>query len=352
LSSLDHQLAHIASLVDLGWAPDRDDECRSLSVGARPARVVGQSSDAWHVHDGTAVALARARSTALAPRPVTGDWVLVTGTADCRVEQVLARRTQLARAESGGRSVEQVIAANVDVVAVCAAAPTANPRRIERELTAIWSSGATPLVLVTKADAVDDVADVSHEVAAVSIGVDVVAVSTVTGAGLDDVRSRLAAGRTLALIGPSGVGKSSLVNALIDRNVLATAPTRSDGKGRHTTTTRQLVGIPGGGLVLDTPGMREFAPWVDGDGLSAAFSDIELIAEDCRFADCAHDVEPGCAVRAAAEVDETMAERVASWHRMQREQAWLARRSDARLRAEERRRWTAISKSVRGITRP
>ena len=179
-----------------------------------------------------------------------------------------------------------------------------------------------------------------------------IAVSSVTGEGLDAVRSRIGAGSTLALIGPSGVGKSSLVNALSGHEVLATAPTRSDGKGRHTTTSRHLVLMPDGGLLLDTPGMREFAPWLGDEGLPGTFSDIEELAADCRFADCAHDSEPGCAVVIAAASDEEVGRRLDSWRRLQREQAWLERRHDARLMAEERRRWAIMTKSARSQIRP
>ncbi len=278
--------------------------------------------------------------------------MLVSGTDDCLVEEVLPRRTQLSRAEAGGRSAEQVIAANVDLVGVCAAADHANPRRIERELTACWASGATPVVILTKADAPDGLDRVLAEIAPVCLGVDLLALSSVTGAGIDQVRDLVRPDRTLALIGPSGVGKSSLVNALVGQTLLATTAVRDDGKGRHTTTSRRLVALPGGGLVLDTPGMREFAPWAEDEGLSVAFADLESLAAQCRFSDCAHEAEPGCAVRAAAEVDEVLAARVASWRALQREQAWLARRHDARLMSAERKRWAAINRSVRGRTRP
>jgi ribosome biogenesis GTPase / thiamine phosphate phosphatase len=316
-----------------------------------------QGRGAWHVHDGTAERLARARSRALSPTPVTGDWVLVSGErdADVLIDAVLPRRTTLSRAEAGGRSEEQVIAANVDLVAVCAAADAVNARRLERELTAVWSSGAVPAVLLTKSDLVDSVDTVLDEIRPFCVGVDLVAVSSLHGDGVDGLRSRLEPGRTMALIGPSGVGKSTLVNALRGQDVLATARIRPDGKGRHTTTSRHLVPLPGGGLLLDTPGMREFAPWVGSDaadGLAGTFADIEDLAESCRFSDCRHDSEPGCSVRAAAEADDDVAARVRSWRALQRELAWLERRHDARLMAEERRRWAAVTRSARHRTRP
>jgi ribosome biogenesis GTPase / thiamine phosphate phosphatase len=357
LSTNDPHHPHDLTLNDLGWRPQDAAALPPLPPGTRPARVMHQGRGAWHVHDGVAERLARARSRALSPTPVTGDWVLVTGAegADALIEDVLPRRSTLSRAQAGGRSEEQVIASNVDRVGVCAPADDVNPRRLERELTAVWSSGSVPTVLVTKADLVPDVQAVLAAIRPACVGVDVVAVSSVLGEGLDELRGQLAPGSTLALIGPSGVGKSTLVNALRGEDVLATARTRQDGKGRHTTTSRHLVPIPGGALLLDTPGMREFAPWLgtDGaDGLSGTFADIEELAVSCRFSDCRHDAEPGCSVRSAAEADEEVAARVRSWRALQRELAWLERRHDARLMAEERRRWAAVTRSARRRIRP
>lgn len=340
----------MTTLLDLGWRPYDNDARVPLSfLPLRPARVMQQGRNAWHVHDGTSEVVARGHSRPLDTVPVTGDWVLISGDeqTSCYVEAVLRRRTTLSRTVAGRRSVEQVIAANVDLVAICSPANDVNPRRLERELTAVWESGATPIVIVTKADTVADAATVVLDARVTCVGVDVVAVSSVSGDGLDDVHARLADGQTLALIGPSGVGKSSLVNALAGAEVLATAETRSDGKGRHTTTSRHLIHLPAGGLLLDTPGMREFAPWLGEDGLSSTFGDVEQIATDCRFADCAHDSEPGCAVLIAAASDEAVGLRLESWRRLMREQAWLERRHDARLMAEERRKWANISKTQR-----
>ena len=306
-----------------------------------------QGRNAWHVHDGSAEVIARGHARPLDLVPVTGDWVLISGDEEssCYVESVMPRRTTLSRAAAGRRAVEQVIAANVDLVAICAPADDVNPRRLERELTAVWESGATPVVIVTKADIVADAESVVRDARVNCVGVDVVAVSSVRRDGLDDVQARIQDGLTLALIGPSGVGKSSLVNALAGEEVLATAEIRGDGKGRHTTTSRHLIHLRGGGLLLDTPGMREFAPWLGEDGLSGTFGDIEQIATDCRFADCAHDSEPGCAVLIAAASDEAVGLRLQSWRRLMREQAWLERRHDQRLMAEERRKWATISKA-------
>lgn len=338
------------TLNDLGWRPD-DADPPLIGPGLRPARITQQGRGVWHGHDGSTDLLLRPRSSSLAPTPVTGDWVLVSGDDPVLIEEVLPRRSELARAEAGGRSAAQVIAANVDLVGICAPVDAANPRRIERELTAVWSSGATPIVILTKADLGAVEGGIPADIAAVALGVDVIAVSSASGEGLDRLRTLLGSGITLVLIGPSGVGKSTLVNALAGREVLATQGTRSDGKGRHTTTSRHLVPLPGIGVLLDTPGMREFAPWADEQALSEAFSDIDNLARGCRFADCGHEHEPGCAVLAAADVDEQVAARLQSWRSLQRELAWLARRSDARLMADERRRWAAIGKEGKARAR-
>lgn len=344
----------MTTLLDLGWRPYDDGDVPQSFLPLRPARVTQQGRNAWHVHDGTAEIVARGHSRPLDTMPVTGDWVLISGdeTSSCYVEAVLPRRTTLSRAEAGRRAVEQVIAANVDLVAICAPADNVNARRLERELTAVWESGATPIVILTKADTVDDVDSVVRDTRVTCVGVDVVAVSSIRREGLAAIHARLTRGQTLALIGPSGVGKSSLVNALAGREVLATAETRSDGKGRHTTASRYLVPLPEGGLLLDTPGMREFAPWLGDDGLFGTFADIEELAADCRFADCAHDSEPGCAVLIAAASDESVGLRLQSWRRLMREQAWLERRHDARLMAEEKRKWVGISKAQKAHYRP
>jgi ribosome biogenesis GTPase len=257
------------------------------------------------------------------------------------------------RKVAGVRTDEQVVAANPDVVVVCTPAHSINPRRLERELTAVWESGATPVVALTKADLDDAPGETVAELGAVALGVEVLAVSSYDDVGIDDVRRLVPTGRTLAIIGPSGAGKSTLVNALVGEQLLATTAVRDgDQRGVHTTTARHLVRVPGGGLVLDTPGMRELALWAEEDALDATFADVEEFARECRFGDCAHESEPGCAVLAAAEDGRLDEDRLASWRKLQRELAWLARKQDVRLQAEERRRWARLSQSMKGISRP
>ncbi len=356
----------VPSLADLGW----DDRWAQLAEASRivdrpvrPARVVLQGQDAWRVHDGRGERSARARGRLrhAATLPVTGDWVLVrdeggrTLGSTVLVEAVLPRRSALRRKVAGLRSEEQVIAANVDVVAVCTPADDVNPRRLERELTLVWDSGATPAVVVTKCDLLPNgsLSDLLDEVGTVAVGVDVIALSVRDGVGMPAVRGLLGVGRTVAVIGPSGVGKSTLGNALLRQDLLRTHDIREDGKGRHTTTNRELVPLSDGGMLLDTPGMREVALWAGDDGgIDAAFSDVDDLASRCRFRDCRHDGEPGCAVEGAVCTGELAPERLASWRKLQRELAHLARRTDVRARSEQRRAYIRQTRAMRGTNRP
>ncbi|HEX7744849.1 MAG TPA: ribosome small subunit-dependent GTPase A [Micromonosporaceae bacterium] len=283
--------------------------------------------------------------------PCAGDWIVVRTWPDGRVtaEAVLPRRTAIVRRTAGKDSTGQVLAANVDTAAVVEPMdPEPDVRRIERLLALAWESGAQPLVVLTKCDRASDPAEVARQIAAVAPGVRVLPVSAHRGDGLAPLRPLVAAGRTLALLGRSGSGKSTLVNALAGATVMATQTNRRvDGKGRHTTTYRALVPIPGGGAVLDTPGIRAVGLLDAADGLDAAFSDVVDLAAGCRFADCAHAGEPGCAVRAALESGELSAPRWESWLKLQREVAYESRRRNARLAAAERARWRRVERAQR-----
>ena len=283
--------------------------------------------------------------------PAVGDWVLVDpGSDPPSVAAVLPRRTALVRATVSGRSEAQVLAANVDTVLVtvpCEAGGRAG--RVERLLALAWESGATPVVVLTKTDRLDGVADAVAELALSAPGVEVLAVSAVTGDGLDDVAA--AARGTTVLVGPSGAGKSTLANALIGEEALAVGEVRaSDGKGRHTTVHRELVPFDGGVLV-DTPGLRAVGLIDAAEGIDKAFTDVVELAEDCRFADCAHDREPGCAVRAAVEARELPERRWEAYRKLLREDEWAAARTDARLAAERRGRSKTITKAQRAAYR-
>jgi ribosome biogenesis GTPase / thiamine phosphate phosphatase len=285
--------------------------------------------------------------------PCAGDWVLVRIWPDDRVtaEVVLPRRTAIVRRTAGKAATGQVLAANLDAAAVVEPMhPTPDMARIERLLALAWASGAEPLVVLTKCDLVPDPAAVAAQVAEVAPGVQVLPVSAQTGAGLAELRPRVAAGRTLALLGPSGAGKSTLVNALAGATVMVTQGIRGvDGKGRHTTTHRALIPIPRGGAVLDTPGIRAVGLLDAAGGLDHAFADVAALAGACRFDNCAHRVEPGCAVRAALDTGDLAPRRWESWCKLQREVAFETRRRDARLAAEERsgRRRTRADRRIR-----
>jgi len=282
----------------------------------------------------------------LDPPPTTGDWVLLDD--DGLVGVVLPRRTAVVRGAGRSEARAQVLAANVDVVFVVAALSEApNLSRLERLLSVGWESGAQPVVLLTKADLAADPEADRRDVAQAAPGAEVILVSARDGRGLDDVRAVLPAGQTGALIGPSGTGKSTLVNAMAGDDLLATDDIRADGKGRHTSTARELVALPWGAMLLDTPGLRGVQPWDAADGVEQAFSDVEALAEHCRFADCAHHGEPGCAVGEAVADGRLSARRFTSYEKLLREQAWLSGRYDARQRAEQRRVWKVRSKENR-----
>jgi len=242
----------------------------------------------------------------------------------------------------------QPLAANVDVVLVCAGLHDVLPvRRIERLLTLAWASGATPVLVLTKADLCVDPAAAAERAAVHAPGVDVVVVSAAAG-DVEALRPHTAPGTTLVLLGASGTGKSTLVNALAGRELMAVGDVRQvDGKGRHTTSHRELLVLPSGAVLIDTPGLRGVALQGGEEALAQAFSDVEDLAVACRFADCAHAGEPGCAVLASVEAGDLAAERVDSWRRLQREMAFQLRRKDARLQAAERARWRAVHKAQR-----
>jgi ribosome biogenesis GTPase / thiamine phosphate phosphatase len=332
----------------LGWSPELAQE---LDPGLVPGRVVAAHRAAFDVQ--TAGGPLRTRLPGRLMHEgadvAVGDWV---GLADGLIRGVLPRRSAIVRSAAGKTSESQTLAANVDLAFVVSSlGPELEPRRIERYLVTIWESGALPEIVLTKADRLEDPWGLVAEVEAVAIGVPVHVVSAVTGQGCDALRARLGPGATAVLIGSSGVGKSTLVNRWAGRELMATKETRSDDdEGRHTTTHRELIELPGGGMIIDTPGIRELQLW-DSGGLEDAFADVEGLAASCRFNDCAHGTEPGCAVKRALASGELSPERYASWQKLQRELRAIAVRADARLRREEKRKWQQRAKDGRARAR-
>jgi ribosome biogenesis GTPase len=261
--------------------------------------------------------------------PCVGDWVVVRAWSDDRLtlEAVLPRRTVVVRNSAARDSRGQVLAANMDIAAVVEPLdPDPDSGRVERMLALAHRSGASPLLILTKADLVPCPEAVGAQLSEVAPSVPVCVVSVADGTGIDTLRSRVRHGRTMALLGPSGCGKSSLVNALAGTTVMATRSPRADLKGRHTTTYRALVPLPGGGAVLDTPGLRSVGLFDTGPGLAGAFADIEALAQACRFADCGHSGEPGCAVAAAVTAGDLPERRLMNWRGLRREHALERRR--------------------------
>lgn len=294
--------------------------------------------------------------SALLPAPLrgaaaVGDWVLVEPLdgGEAVLRRVLSRRSALARQAAGAATARQVLAANVDLVLLVQGldAPV-NGRRLERLLVAARASGASPAVVLTKADRCPDVAAAVAEAEASAPGVPVLACAAARGEGLPALTALLEPGSTAALLGPSGAGKSTLVNALLGREAEATGGLASDGRGRHTTTHRRLWALPGGGLLVDGPGLRELQLW-DGAGVAAAFDDLATLAAGCRFSDCAHRDEPGCAVLAAVESGALDPGRLESFHKLAGEAAALAARHDTAARLAAKREAKALGRAIKGL---
>ncbi|MFN8586877.1 MAG: ribosome small subunit-dependent GTPase A [Candidatus Eisenbacteria bacterium] len=346
------------SLPSLGWNA-RTEECFTpyRTRGFEPARVSREDRDRYQVlGDGgsrSAELAGRLRHEARsrAELPAVGDWVAVRpgDASPAVIEAVLPRSSAFVRKVVDAAAEAQVVAANVDTVFLVSGLDgDFNLRRIERYVAAAWESGATPVLVLNKADLAPDLDAVVAEVEALSPGTPVVTLSALAGDGLDALAPWLQPGHTIALLGSSGVGKSTLVNALLGESRQATHAVREDdSRGRHTTTHRELVPLPSGAVLLDTPGMRVLKLWTSEDAVDGAFPEIAALAERCRFRDCAHESEPGCAVLAALESGTLAEERLASWRKLQRERRWLETRVDARARAEEEAKWKAIHKSMR-----
>lgn len=356
-------------LKTYGWSPALQHDFTPFAArGLVPARVVVQQRGLYRVVteggelegriSGRLAHEAAPLSRIGGGYPVTGDWVAVELKGDAAViAAVLPRATAFTRMAAGNAKDMQVVAANIDV-ALLAASLNAdlNLRRLERYLATAYESGAEPVILLTKADACPDPEPLIRSVREIAAGVPVLAVSVRSGQGLAELSALLAPGKTAVLLGSSGVGKSTLVNALAGVEKMATRAIREDdAHGRHTTTHRELILLPSGALILDTPGMRELALWDAQAGVAAAFAEttaeVELLARGCRFRDCAHDKEPGCAVQVALAEGSLDADRWRSFQKLQRELAHTVRREDPVAREAERKRWAAIHKAGKARSR-
>lgn len=344
------------TLADLGFTSFFETPFRALNLpGGMPARVTAGHGRLCRVvteaGEFLAEPLGRQRHEDAAASPVTGDWAVVRPLDSERavVLAVLPRRTVFSRKAVGVGTAEQVMAANVDAVfLVMALDADYSPRRLERYLVLAWESGARPVVLLNKTDLCDDIAARLSEIEGVAAGAPVHTVCALTGNGLEGLASELHPGRTVALLGSSGAGKSTLANRLLGSEVRRTREVRaSDGKGRHTTTARELLPLASGAMLIDTPGLRELQLWASEEALDAVFQDVGALAERCRFRDCRHETEPGCAVREAAQAGELSPERLLSHAKLQREIRHLELRRDHQAQQAEKAKWKTIHKQMR-----
>ena len=347
----------MTALFRLGWTPALADTFAPFAAeGFVPGRVALEHTHIYRVITEAGESLARVsgrlrhRATTRADFPAVGDWVAVQPpehSGDSRIVAVLPRRSRFSRRAAGDPTEEQVVAANIDTVFLVAGLDgDFNPRRIERYLLVAVESGASPVVVLNKADLVDDAAAMADVVRASVGDVPVHVVSCRVPGGVDLLRQYLGTGQTAALLGSSGVGKSTIVNRLVGQELLKTVEVReSDSRGRHTSTARQMIVLPEAGVLIDTPGMRELQLWDSGD-VRDAFGDIEELAGSCRFRDCRHREEPGCAVLDAVSSGALAHGRLESYHKLQNEQAFHARQVDQRAQIDERRRWKVLTKAA------
>ena len=343
------------SLSELGWCNFFEQQYQNLAIsGLKPARVAEENrglyrilSPAGEFWAGVRGALRQSTTTHEA-LPAVGDWVLVQHhPPHATIHSLFQRRTKFARKVAGNRTEQQIVAANIDTLfLVTSLNRDFNLRRLERYLALAWESGALPVVILNKIDLCDDADEYLESTKSVAGTAQIILCSALTGSGRSELRERIRIGGTTALLGSSGVGKSSLINAIVGDQLQLTATVRpDDDRGRHTTTSRQLILVPGGGILIDTPGMRELQLWDASHGLDAVFSDIERLARGCKFRDCRHASEPGCAVREAIAADRLDEDRLESYHKLGREQLFLESKQDAALRSARNHAFRNVAKA-------
>lgn len=348
-------------LDSLGWSSDFEAVFSAYKdQGYCAARVALEHRGSYRVYSALgelpAVLIGRLRFIASSPAdlPAVGDWVAIShlpGENKTQIHAVLPRRSKFSRKAAGSETQEQVVAANIDTVFLVQGLDgDFNTRRLERYLVAAYESNATPVVVLNKADLCTDVEQKVREVETVALGISIHAISSIDGRGVDRLDQYIGRGLTVALLGSSGVGKSTLINRLIGENIQKTAEVReSDSRGRHTTTHRELIVLKTGGLLIDTPGMREMQLWDVSDSLGETFGDIESIAAACYFSDCSHQNEPGCAVREALEHGSLEKDRFDNYVKMEKEIEYLDSRMDTKLHLKRKSREKKIHRAFRSI---
>jgi ribosome biogenesis GTPase len=353
-------------LKDLGWNSFFENQFELLEQYEKelftPARVAEESRGLYRLYSETGESWAdlsgkfRHAAVNRADLPAVGDWVLASERPNeqrSTIQRLLERHTKFSRKIAGKRTEEQIVAANIDtVLLVTSLNREFNPRRLERYLSLAWESGARPIVVLNKSDACEDPPALLAEAESASQGVRIILTSALHGEGIAELQQVVRTAGTIALLGSSGVGKSTLINAILGESRQSTSATReSDDRGRHTTTSRQLILVPGGGILIDTPGMRELQLWDTSEGLDRTFSDVNELAAQCKFRDCHHRSEPGCAVRAATQSGGLGADRLANYHKLEREEQFLASKQDAALRANRTKNLRRLMKNVNRMYR-
>lgn len=347
------------SLAFLGWDPFFESHYNQISIpGSIPCRVTEEFRESYHIHTGKEelpAAISGRMRYASNDYPAVGDWVAAVPYPDgtqAVIHAVMPRKSSFSRRAAGPKAAEQVIAANIDTVFIVTALDgnNFNLRRLERYLTMAWKSGASTVVVLNKADLCPDTGSYISETEQIAMGIPIYAVSATEKTGLEQLSNHIKSGQTAAFLGSSGVGKSAIINALIGSERLLTGATSEfENKGRHTTTRRQLLQLSGNGMVIDTPGMKELGMWGSEDDIDNSFEDIESLAKKCRFSDCKHETEPGCAVREAIENGALSVERYQNYRKLRKELEFAAAREEMSLRQMEQLRGKKIAGIAKSI---